>query len=69
LQDFPNGGGARAYLFTVQTAKGPVSWLYSNTGNADTFQKAAAIDEQFFKTQGLPLDNLTFVPPQGSFSR
>jgi hypothetical protein len=31
LQDFPNGGGARAYLFTVTTATGPVSWFYSNT--------------------------------------
>jgi hypothetical protein len=66
LQDFPNGGGARAYLFTVQTAKGLVSWLYSNTGNADTFQKAAAVDEQFFKAQGFSLDNLTFVPPRAA---
>jgi hypothetical protein len=62
LQDFPNGGGARAYLFTATTSKGPVSWFFSNTGNADTFQKPAAIDEQFFKAQGVSLDNLTFVP-------
>lgn len=66
LEDFPNGGGARAYLFTVSTAKGAVSWFYSNTGNADTFQKAAPIDEQFFKAQGFTFANLTFVPPQAS---
>jgi L-ascorbate metabolism protein UlaG (beta-lactamase superfamily) len=61
LQDFPNGGGARAYLFTAITATGPVSWFYSNTGNADTFQQPEAIDEQFFRAQGLPLDNLVIV--------
>ncbi len=58
LQDFPNVGGARAYLFTAMTAAGPVSWFYSNTGNSVTFQHPAAIDEQFFRTRGLPLDNL-----------
>jgi hypothetical protein len=62
LQDFPNGGGARAYLFTVRTAAGGVSWLYSNTGNADTFQQPAAVDEAFFQAQGFPLDNLVLAP-------
>lgn len=66
LQDFPNGGGARAYLFTVTTTTGPVSWFYSNTGNAETFQHPAAVDEQFFKTQGLSLDNLAFAPQEAS---
>ncbi len=66
LQDFPNGGGARAYLFTITTATGPVSWFYSNTGNADTFQRAAAIDEQFFTTQGFSLDNLVFATQEAA---
>jgi hypothetical protein len=66
LQDFPNGGGARAYLFTVETTKGVVSWLYSNTGNAETFQRPAAVDETFFQTQGLPLNNLVFALRQTS---
>ena len=66
LQDFPNGGGARAYLFTITTTTGPVSWFYSNTGNAETFQHPVAADEQFFKTQGLPLDNLVFAPQGAS---
>jgi hypothetical protein len=49
--------GARVYLFTVTTTEGPVSWFYSNTGNADTFLHPATVDEGFFQTQGLPLDN------------
>jgi len=66
LQDFPNGGGARAYLFTVTMMEGPVSWFYSNTGNADTFLHPASVDEGFFKTQGLPFDNLVLSPQQTS---
>jgi L-ascorbate metabolism protein UlaG (beta-lactamase superfamily) len=66
LQDFPNGGGARAYLFTVTTATGPVSWFYSNTGNAETFQRPADIDEQFFTDQGFSLENLVFAPHQSA---
>jgi hypothetical protein len=66
LQDFPNGGGARAYLFTVTTTEGLVSWFYSNTGNADTFLHPATVDEGFFQTQGLPLDNLVLAPQQTS---
>lgn len=65
-QDFPNGGGARAYLFTVNTSEKPVNWLYSNTGNAGTFQHPAAVDEAFFQTQGLTLDNLVLTPQQTS---
>ncbi len=66
LQDFPNGGGARAYLFTVTTSEGPVSWFYSNTGNADTFLSPAMVDKGFFQAQGLSLDNLVFAPQQTS---
>jgi L-ascorbate metabolism protein UlaG (beta-lactamase superfamily) len=62
VQDFPNGGGARAYLFTVTTTNGPVTWLYSNTGNAGTFAHPAVVDEAFFQTLGLSLENLTITP-------
>ena len=58
LQDFPNGGGARAYLFTAQTTAGPVHWFYSNTGNAVTFSQPAKIEKTFFTEQELTLDNL-----------
>jgi hypothetical protein len=66
LQDFPNGGGARAYLFTVETTEGAVSWLYSNTGNAETFQRPAPMAEAFFQAQGVPLNNLVFTPQETS---
>ena len=58
LQDFPNGGGARAYLFTAETTTGPVSWFYSNTGNAVTFRDPVTIEPAFFADLSLPLDNL-----------
>ena len=58
LQDFPNGGGARAYLFTAETSTGPISWFYSNTGNAVTFHDPVHIEQSFFADLSLPLDNL-----------
>ena len=61
LQDFPNGGGARAYLFTAQTAAGPVHWLYSNTGNAVTFRQPVTIDEAFFTERQLAVDTLSIA--------
>jgi L-ascorbate metabolism protein UlaG (beta-lactamase superfamily) len=61
LQDFPNGGGARAYLFTVETAGGSLNWFYSNTGNATTFQQPVVVEAEFFADLGLSLDNLEIV--------
>lgn len=58
LQDFPNRGGVRAYLFTAQTAAGPVHWLYSNTGNAVTLSQPVERDEAFFTGRQLDLDTL-----------
>lgn len=69
LQDFPNGGGARAYLFTATTATGSVSWFYSNTGNADTFLQPAPADETFFQRHELPFDNLVLSPQQPTSSQ
>jgi len=66
MQDFPNGGGARAYLFTVATATGPVSWLYSNTGNAKTFAHPFVVDEAFFRALNLPLENLKITRQETS---
>lgn len=61
LQDFPNGGGARAYLFTAETTTGPVSWFYSNTGNAATFRDPVTIEPAFFAGLSLALDNLSIA--------
>ena len=61
LEDFPNGGGARAYLFTAQTTAGPVHWFYSNTGNAVTFSQPAKIEAAFFTEHELTLENLSIA--------
>ena len=45
-------------MFTAETTTGPVSWLYSNTGNAVTFRQPVSIDTTFFTEQSLNLDNL-----------
>ena len=61
LQDFPNGGGARAYLFSAETTTGLVSWFYSNTGNAITFRDPVHIQPAFFADLSLPLNNLSIA--------
>ena len=33
-EDFPNGGGNRAYLFTVDGPDGQFSWFFSNSASA-----------------------------------
>lgn len=65
LDHFPHGG-IRAYLFTLQTKKGKITWLYSNSGNSLTFEKPAAIDEAFLKKYKLTLHNLVITPQKKS---
>ncbi len=48
LRDFPNGGGARAYLFSVDHPERPLHVFYANTGNADTFQQPHLLEPRFF---------------------
>lgn len=38
-EDFPNGGGARAYLFTLSHAQGRLSWFFSDTGGEYDFDR------------------------------
>lgn len=73
LQDFPQGGGARAYLFTVENPGGRLSWFYSNTGNAATFAQPVIVDEAEFESFALPftkspplLANLEIAPQETS---
>ena len=35
-EDFPNGGGGRAFLFTVDGADGPYSWFFLNSAGTPT---------------------------------
>jgi hypothetical protein len=55
-EDFPNGGGNRAYLFKVDGPAGRFSWLFQDSASAVDLRQAIVIDE---KNYGAPLDNLS----------
>ena len=54
-EDFPNGGGNRAFLFVVDGPKGRYSWFFHNSASA--VDLAQPIIEGG-KNYGAPLDNL-----------
>lgn len=55
-EDFPNGGGNRAYLFTVRGARGAsFSWLFQDSASAVDLRDPVKVDGRDF---GAPLDNL-----------
>ncbi len=54
-EDFPNGGGSRAYLFTIATRDGPVTIFFSNTGSPVDLDRPIVVDGTSF---GAPIDNL-----------
>lgn len=55
LEDFPNGGGSRAYLITVPARDRPVSLFFSNTGSPVDLDQPIVIGGTNF---GAPIDNL-----------
>ncbi|ETW94600.1 MAG: hypothetical protein ETSY1_34145 [Candidatus Entotheonella factor] len=63
LTDFPNGGGARAFLFSIDHAERQLQVFFANTGNAGTFESPRNVDEQFFEEHSAtPLEsNLEIV--------
>jgi L-ascorbate metabolism protein UlaG (beta-lactamase superfamily) len=65
-EDFPNGGGTRAYLFTVGNPGGPLSVLY--TGSLSAFDLAAPIvvDGTNF---GAPADNIAAAMDDAGLDR
>ena len=54
-EDFPNGGGARGFLFTVEAPQGRLSWYYQNSASPSDLTVPIVIDG---KDYGAPLDNL-----------
>jgi hypothetical protein len=54
-EDFPNGGGNRAYLFKVVGPKGSFSWLFQDSASAVDLNVPIIIDGRDF---GAPLENL-----------
>ena len=54
-EDFPNGGGNRAYLFTVDGPDGRFSWFFSNSASAVDLHVPIVIDGVDY---GAPIENL-----------
>ncbi len=54
-EDFPNGGGNRAYLFTVDGPRGRFSWLYQDSGGHVDLHAPLVVEGVNY---GAPLENL-----------
>jgi hypothetical protein len=44
LEDFPNGGGGRGYLFTAGEGRKQVSWFYTDTGSDFDFDDPIVVN-------------------------
>ena len=55
VEDFPNGGGSRAYLFTIETDAGPVTLFFNNTVSPVDLHVPIVVDGVSY---GAPLENL-----------
>jgi L-ascorbate metabolism protein UlaG (beta-lactamase superfamily) len=54
-EDFPNGGGNRGYLFTVDGPSGRIGWFFNNSASAADLAKPIVVDGVDY---GAPIDNL-----------
>lgn len=54
-EDYPNGGGNRAFLFTIDGADGPLSFFVNNSSSAFDLDKDIVVDGVNY---GSPLGNL-----------
>jgi hypothetical protein len=54
-EDYPNGGGNRAFLFTVQTPQGQLAFFVNNSASAFDLHKDIVVDGVNY---GSPLGNL-----------
>lgn len=54
-EDYPNGGGNRAYLFTIDRPEGQLSFFVNNSASAFDLDKDIVVDGQSY---GSPLANL-----------
>ena len=54
-EDFPNGGGTRAFLFTVDGPDGRFSWFFQNSASAVDLAMPVVVDGVNY---GAPIENL-----------
>lgn len=60
LRDYPNGGGARAYLITVRTSRGPLTVFWSETANPQAWDAPVPADSVWFREQGIDVRHLAW---------
>jgi hypothetical protein len=54
-EDFPNGGGVRGFLFTIDGPQGQFSWFYQNSASAVDLNVPIMVDGVDY---GAPIENL-----------
>ena len=54
-EDFPNGGGNRAYLFVIDAPGGPVSLFFQDSASAVDLATPIVVDGHDY---GAPIENL-----------
>src|SRR5262249_56130660 len=54
-EDFPNGGGVRGYLFTIDGPQGQFSWFFQNSASAVDFSVPIVVNGMNY---GSPIENL-----------
>lgn len=65
-QAYPNGGGARAYLFRYEVADTVLRWLVSDTGNGFTFDSVPGIGPDYLADVGVDMSHLDFSRAPGT---
>ena len=58
LEDYPNGGGSRAYLITVATGADTTTFFWSNTANPAAWDVPYPADVAALRADGVDLRNL-----------
>lgn len=61
LDDYPNGGGSRAWIVTVNTDDGPVTLFWSNTGNPQAWDAPVRADSIWFREQGIDVGRFVWA--------
>jgi hypothetical protein len=65
-EDFPNGGGNRAYLFVLDGAQGRLSWFFHDSASAVDLHVPIVVDG---KDYGAPLSNLQRTMQEAGLDR
>lgn len=65
-EDYPNGGGNRAYLFTVDSPEGQLAFFVNNSASAFDLDKDIVVDGVNF---GSPLGNLAAAMKDASLTK